>query len=227
MKRVLLLILLFGAGGLLAGCNDNPLDRWLGIDRHHHSSAPEPAPAPAPAPTPAPAPAPTPGPSPTPTPTPARFETYRFQGTVQDGGTRYYGTVAPGDPVEGTFRIDFSQPVFFQNGPVSIYEAFVHVDGTVGGYAFSGENNLLYVQPNVSNPFMVDTGSLSLDGQRISFDFIFFVPGDYFPDGKLSNLRRLDQRTYSHIDLWFETFPGFGQGFSAAVTRVAFVAATN
>src|SRR5690606_34670181 len=96
-------------------------------------------------PTSAPAPAPEPAASTTTAPSPlplARFETYRFEGFVKPDGTAYHAAVAPGDPVRGTFTIDFESPVYHDGVNVRVYQALANIQGTVGAYPFQGRQNL-------------------------------------------------------------------------------------
>lgn len=188
----------------LTGCH--PIDRLLGINKNEGSAPAAVAPAPQ---NPAPPAAVLP-----------RYETYHFTGNVRSGGTQYFGTIAAGDAVEGTFRIDFEPPASFTSASFQVYEALANISGTVGGYPFSGSQNLVYVKPSSGLGFWVDTGYLRLDTTDVSFDMAFQLLNTTFPDSALANLRSLDQRSYADVDLWFETDSINGKGFNTQITSI-------
>jgi len=182
--------------------------------------APEPTP-PSPAPEPTP-PAPVESSTPTaPTPTLPRYETYRFEGFVIAGGT-YPAGVTEADPVSGTFRIDFEQPRLATNGEYDIYHAFDAMSGTVGTFAFSTNQDDVYVGGNATIPYFVDTAFMTLNGSEINFDLFFFLAdGEPMLTGNgLAGMRDMDKRAYRRMVLWFETDPRNGTGFNADLFSV-------
>lgn len=153
------------------------------------------------------------------------IETYRFEGVVRDcNHCVYYGNIRPGDPVRGTFQIDFRAPLVHETPTTAVYQwAFMNLRGTVGNYRFDSylwdlavENNDLY------DGMLVDTAPMGLDVVSGNLDYFLLGSPNLFQNISLDNLRDLDrffpfERANS---LWFEWLPMTGQGFNCSITSL-------